>query len=371
MTAWLLVALTSLVVAGAGFKLFGRGASANRISTEATPDRPSHGGVMGRDQIAQKLKELAAKTPPRAERRGAMCYRMAMPEPEQVKYICPVDGTVVTFPASQARIAEDANSIRAALPDLRQRGLDVTLDESDLCPKCRGSRKVEAPKLALIVRYPKDAQPHRVEGVSPVDVTLLREFLEGDGIHKLNGPDTAPLRDLLPRLRELLGVPVASGLTRDELTRRLGALPDHSDKPLNMGAMCYSMALPPQINEYVCPTDGHKTVYRKGQQAGLLSGALSSMRSTVERIKEAHFGIEVSLDESELCRRCKPNVKEPQVVLIVRRSDGTEQRTRAPSPEDLELLFAFLSGQTTITGSTGTETLLKSYDKRLRVLLGL
>lgn len=371
MMAWFVVVCVSLVVALAGLKAFAKVAKDSPVAPSTTPDRPPPEAAMGREQIAAKLHQLAAKTPPPTQQRGAMCYDMSAPEPEQVKYTCPVDGTVVTFPTSQAQLAADADRIRAALPGLRQMGLDVSLDESDLCPKCRGSRKVDAPKLAFVIRYPKGAPAHRVAGVSPADVTLLREFLDGKGVHRLQGPDTAPLRDSLPRLRELLGVPVANGLTRDELAQRLADLPSKADKPLQVGAMCYSMALPPQVNDYICPTDGHKTVYSMGQQSHLLSGALANMRSTVEQIKGGHFGIEVILDESELCRRCKPNVKDPMLVLIVRRADGTEQRTRGPTSEDLDLLFAFLSGKTTITGHTGMEVLLKSYEKRLRVLLGL
>jgi len=164
------------------------------------------------------------------------------------------------------------------------------------------------------------------------------------------------------------GANAASAITREELAKRLAALPAKSDKPLEPGAMCYSMApRPPTAHDYICPKDGHRTQYAKGQMSELLASELPEMRETIKRIKN----LNVSLDESELCRRCKPKVSEPSVTLVVRHSDGKEQRTPHPTTEDVQLLADFLEGRTIHTGPTGRETLLKELEKHLAKLLGL
>jgi hypothetical protein len=85
------------------------------------------------------------------------------------------------------------------------------------------------------------------------------------------------------------------------------------------------------------------------------------MRAAIQGMKN----LEVSLDESELCRRCQPH------ALVVRHADGKEQRTRGVSLEDLRILAEFLEGKTRHEGPMGGESLLKDHEKRLRELLGL
>jgi hypothetical protein len=156
-------------------------------------------------------------------------------------------------------------------------------------------------------------------------------------------------------------------LSRAALADKLAALPAKSAKPLATGAMCYRMALPPLTDDYVCPKDGHRTHYTKSEHRYLLSAALGEMRKAVRRITN----LDVSLDESELCRRCQPAITNPAVTLVVRHGDGKEQRSRDPNVEDLKLLADFLEGKTVHLGPTGWETLIKDHEKRLRELLGL
>jgi hypothetical protein len=158
-----------------------------------------------------------------------------------------------------------------------------------------------------------------------------------------------------------------AGISRADLERRLAALPDKPDKSLAPGAMCYRVAAPPLTQDYVCPIDGQRTQYTKGVMSSLLWVGLGRMREAVKHI----HALEVELDESELCRRCKPHVTDPKVVLVVRYPDGSEHRTRGVSSEDVRTLAEFLEGKTVHDGPTKTQTMLKDYEKRLRALLGL
>jgi hypothetical protein len=385
MTGWLsgllIVAIAALLTLAPSWWARAHGKEARKPQArpqDASTDHPSAAAVvpLSRDEIARRLRKLSEMPAPPTQILGAMCYEPMAPASDQVRYVCPVDGTVVVFPVAHAQVARHAQRIRQQLAEVRDLGLDVSLDESDLCPKCRGSRPVTSPALTLVVRYPGEAQVHRYAQVLPEDVDLLREFLAGETVHRLSGPDTEPMRKWLSRLQELLGANAmktvsAATLSRDELSRRLSALPAKSTKELQPGAMCYKMAAPPATNDYICPVDGSRTHYTKGENSFLLSGELPDMRAAVERIKAVQGGPAVSLDESDLCRRCKPSVKNPQITLVVRSLDGKEHRTPGINAEDLALLADFLEGKTVYRGQTGQESLIKSHEKRLRELLGL
>ncbi len=332
-----------------------------RDPAPVTPAKP-----LGRADVERELQKLARTPPPPTKVHGAMCYKPMAAPTDQVRWVCPTDGTVTTFPADDGVMARAAVEIQRRLPELRARGLDVSLDATALCPKCRRKRTPPPTALVLVVRYPGEPRERRFEGILPGHITLLVELLSGETVHKLAGPDTEPLRKSLPELRALLGLDQHTS-SRAELGKLLADLPATPPKSLEMGAMCYDMAAPPQTNDYICPVDGHRTHYTKGEQSGLLSRELRQMRDAIKRIKK----LDVTLDESELCRQCKPKVTEPAVVLVVRHADGTAQRTRHPSVEDVQMLAELLSGEAVHTGPTGTQTLLKQHEKRLRELLGL
>ena len=81
--------------------------------------------------------------------------------------------------------------------------------------------------------------------------------------------------------------------------------------------------------------------------------------------------MEVSIDESELCRACKPSVAgEPALVLTVKYPDGDSQRTRGVDGDDVRLISEFLAGQQVHHDEHGGETALKEHLSRLRELLG-
>jgi hypothetical protein len=84
------------------------------------------------------------------------------------------------------------------------KGLAVTIDESEFCRKC--SPAVMSPVVILITRYPDHKDEYRAKGVNSEDLVLIREFLEGSDRHKGAQDIETPLKNHLPRLRELLGI---------------------------------------------------------------------------------------------------------------------------------------------------------------------
>lgn len=161
-----------------------------------------------------------------------------------------------------------------------------------------------------------------------------------------------------------LGAPV---LTAKELEERLSRLarsePAIKEVPV---AMCYKVAAPPQTVDYVCPIDGSRTQYARDSAAYPMVRDLPSLR---QRVKELP-GLNASLDESAMCRRCAPQGT-GGVALVVRHPDGRTVRTDSVTSGDLLLLGEFLSGKEVHAGSRGAQTALKDQMPRIRQLLGL
>ncbi len=140
---------------------------------------------------------------------GAMCYAIALPL-ERTDYICPTcggktlyafddmlkDPNVIQQSTEVIIIAHELDSCRRLAQQINT--LDIELDESQFCKVC--SPDVEYPQLGLIVKHPDNPQPHRVWGVREYDLTLIKEY--NDGQLRTEEMSDASLQ----RLEELLGV---------------------------------------------------------------------------------------------------------------------------------------------------------------------
>jgi predicted RNA-binding Zn-ribbon protein involved in translation (DUF1610 family) len=316
-----------------------------------------------RADMAQRLEQLAATDPPQGlPTIGAMCYEPTA-LPASAEYVCPECGARTQYGVDEALVVkEELPACRREVKEIPV--LRVRLDETTFCRKC--SPKAKDPKLALLIRYRGQSEPLRVEGVGWDDLKLLREFLEGSDRHKGERDAETALVDHVGRLRVLLGFP--EHWTKAETSAQLAELsaaPVPTD--LNtMGAMCYKPAAPAQRTEYVCPTCGERTVY-SGALASTVERDLASCRRLIASLPL----LDASLDESQFCRKCSPEVTAPQLTLVVRYVDGAEKRATPVTPEDLVLLREFERGQTKHEGPMGRETPLLEHRARLGELLGL
>ena len=160
------------------------------------------------------------------------------------------------------------------------------------------------------------------------------------------------------------------GLSRDEIRNELSKLsktPDPKKKPIT--AMCYKPAMPPQHADYICPTCSEKTVYTKAL-ARTVTWELQSCRRKFEELKKV-AGDAVAFDESQFCKKCRPNIKDPKFVLTVTYRNGTPHTTSLFTSMDLVYLTAFFSGETTYKDSVGVVFPLKKVIKRIEGLLGV
>lgn len=166
--------------------------------------------------------------------------------------------------------------------------------------------------------------------------------------------------------------PVTGPLTRVGIEARLRKLAESPPpKKLEMGAMCYKMAAPPERVEYVCPACGHRTLYVESE--GLPWAVMQAVRGGIEACRRQAGdigGLRFTLDEHEFCRKCAPGVKEPALVLVFRLQNETEDRRfRNVTPEDLRLLREFLTGKDRHQGDNDVETPLRDHVQRLREIL--
>ncbi len=169
-----------------------------------------------RAELAARLERLAASPPPTELAPGAMCYDTAV-APLRTEYVCPTCGEKTLYAQSDAeggagrRVgAETLGVLRDGIEHYRREverlaSLSAALDESQLCKKC--SPDVRDPEVVLVIAPPGATAPHRTAGVSPEDLRLLREFAAGADRHDLGPDGERPLKDYLPRIRELLGLP--------------------------------------------------------------------------------------------------------------------------------------------------------------------
>jgi ribosomal protein L37AE/L43A len=164
------------------------------------------------------------------------------------------------------------------------------------------------------------------------------------------------------------GLTASSKVDIDRLLKRL------ADKPvptkLEMGAMCYDMAMPPERAEYVCPTCGTKTIHalnhlENGWDAPALS--VKQYRTYIEQLNK--LGLVSKLDETFLCSACK---KEGVSGLFLEVTiKGRVVRNALQRDDDLRKLIAFVQGDLAWKGDQDRELPLKPELPRIKQLLGV
>jgi hypothetical protein len=176
--------------------------------TETSQARPP----LTRQEIEQKLKILAASKTPEKLSMGAMCYKVAAP-PDRADYTCPKCGSRTLYSSSDGAYGR-TGFINNSLPAMRRmaqdmKGLTLVLDEAEFCRKC--SPAVKSPELKLTVKYPGKDKAVTTGNITLDDMTLLSEFMEGKNRHAGGQGSETALKQHLPRLEQLLGIPLQGG----------------------------------------------------------------------------------------------------------------------------------------------------------------
>ena len=116
----------------------------------------AEGKNFDRDELNAMLDKLAASPEPKVKRGPtAMCYSISMARPEPLEYVCEKCGTHTVYPQSRVMMANLLARYRDGVASLRALGLDIALDESALCKKCRSAKELKIPMRAKIVGRPR------------------------------------------------------------------------------------------------------------------------------------------------------------------------------------------------------------------------
>lgn len=154
-------------------------------------------------------------------------------------------------------------------------------------------------------------------------------------------------------------------LNRAEMHAMLAAIEQAKEPEPQMGAMCYSPFFAPPQLDYICPRCGEKTRYADDGSFDMTE--VVRCRAIFQRIPRHEAMV---IDESELCRKCRPSVRTPQLILTIRFDDGRVSSMRGVTLADLQLLETALKGEKAVDGPASDVKSVFSQLPRLRELLG-
>jgi len=161
-----------------------------------------------RSDIRQMLQQIVDKAAPERVY-GAMCYKPAAAA-VCTEYVCPLDGEKTSYKGEEGfpyRILKDIEEMRRFVKKLNG-STDLAifkLDESRLCAICSPGLGPEERYVSLITAYP-DGTEHRCAKVGMEDLRFLEAFVNKKLAYTTPNDGQEPLKDQLPRLKELLGI---------------------------------------------------------------------------------------------------------------------------------------------------------------------
>jgi len=177
------------------------------VAISVSMPEPLFAGSSPRETLKARLEKLSKSPPPKNLKMGAMCYDMAEP-PDRIDYVCPACGEKTLYARDDKNRGSLTFFLSYQLQECREiakkvKGLDIVLGEHEFCRKCSPATK--APVLILKVNYPGE-KTHVVRDVHEDDLGLLVEFMNNSDRHVGGQGRETPLKDYVPRLRELLGI---------------------------------------------------------------------------------------------------------------------------------------------------------------------
>jgi len=164
---------------------------------------------LSNEQVERMIDRLEARPAPEAKM-GAMCYSPA-PLIPIIEYVCPECGAKSLYPMLEGEWAtplNDLETLRRAETEAKaaaaKLGAAVYLDEKQFCRQCQPDFE-GTPHAVLVTRLP-NGREQRTEDFTVRDLWILRDFFLGKEVVVGSQDDEEPLKNQLPRLRELMMV---------------------------------------------------------------------------------------------------------------------------------------------------------------------
>lgn len=117
----------------------------------------AQGKNFSREKLNTMLDELAASPTPNYEHQWMMaaCYVRVLPSPVVFEYVCKKCGTHTNYQKDIKYISNLLKRRRDEVALLKGLGLDITLDESVLCQKCRSAKELGLPTSGTVIGKPR------------------------------------------------------------------------------------------------------------------------------------------------------------------------------------------------------------------------
>jgi hypothetical protein len=159
---------------------------------------------LSRQDVEEMLTELAKKPIDKKLAVGAMCYSVAAPHFQDIyTYICPNCNEKTLYTNIFAGIVKQEIPLcKRLLKDFDKNF--IFLDESQFCKIC--NPEIENPSLLLKIKFNKEKEIFIFNNINSFDLKLLIEFFSGNNILKEMTGTEYPLKNYIPRIKEILGI---------------------------------------------------------------------------------------------------------------------------------------------------------------------
>jgi len=298
----------------------------------------AEGKDFSREELNAMLDKLAAlPEPTTVSMMMAACYVRAMPRPVGFEYVCKKCGTHTVYPKNINQMANMLARRRDEAASLKALGLDIALDETVLCQKCKPAEELGLPTAGTIVKRPTIGSEAESFAWNIGDKVRITEVCDFGWCRVLPVSSNAWVSaEYISEKGKILGDGVNIRLAPSLDATVLGSL-YKAHPPLKR-----IPARPGDPEGWVCvewPPDGS---FNRG----------CSVRSK--------FLGDLSYDETDFVSPCRIN----KLAWVI------NGKRIAARDDDAKILSAFLSGEKTIKDRFGSKTSLKWELRRLRKLLG-
>ena len=296
------------------------------------------GKDFNREELNAMLDKLAASPEPKsATVMMATCYVRAMPRPAGFEYVCKKCGNHTVYLENTRQMANVLARRRDEAASLRALGLDIALDETVLCQKCKSAEELGLPTAGTIVKRPDKGSEAEKFAWHIGDKVRITEAYDSGWCRVLPASSNAWVSaGYISEKGNILGDGVSIRLAPRSDATVLGSLyrahPPLKRLPARPGdpADWVRVEWPPEDDHYL----GYS-------------------------VKSRFLG-DLSYDEKDFVSPCRID----KLAWII------NGKRVVVNDDDAKILKAFLTGEKTIEDRFGRKTSLKGELRRLRKLLG-
>ena len=192
----------------------GSPAQPEKAPVAQTPLPPARDmAAFSKTKLQEMLSNIESSPAPEKDV-GAMCYMAAFTvTDERFEYVCPVCNQKTIYDLSKKKAGEssdflgnDLTTARRLIKEIQKYAPAVSLRENNFCAKCYPKRGT--PNLGIVIHYDNGTEV-TTDNISLNDLQILLVFFSGELSQKFATGDIIPLRNDMPRLKQLLGEPAA------------------------------------------------------------------------------------------------------------------------------------------------------------------